>query len=295
MDQLQRALSDEYGLRLIYADATASASEAAGRHLAGPVAARVLSQALVAAALVSSDLENEGEAISIQWKVNGPIQGILVEASFGGKLRGYTFRKTLGDLDEAAWADPAQSLGTDGHMTVLHSMPRQLLYSGVVAASPPDIERNLARYFNQSRQTPTAAAMRVELSDGRPTRAVGLIAQKLPDSTGDELTEKFVEVLERFNDGRVHEALQTSGGVLDVGSTLGVKDLVVVGTGPLSFACRCSRERVNAVLALLPRTDIEEMLADAQPQTVVCHFCGETYVVGREELARLLEARGKEP
>ncbi len=293
MDQLQRALSDDYGLRLIYAEATASASEAAGRHLAGTVAARVLSQALVAAALVSSDLENEGEAISIQWKVNGPIQGILVEASFGGKLRGYTFRKTLGDLDGDASADPVESLGTDGHMTVLHSMPRQLLYSGVVAASPPDIERNLARYFNQSRQTPTAAAMSVELADGRPTRAVGVIAQKLPDST-DAFTEKFVQVLERFNDGRVHEALRTSGGVLDVGSTLGVADLVVVGAGPLSFACRCSRERVNAVLALLPRSDLEEMLAEAEPQTVVCHFCGETYTVGRDEIARLLEARGKD-
>jgi molecular chaperone Hsp33 len=294
LDQLQRALSDDFGLRLIYADATASASEAAGRHLAGPVAARVLSQALVAAALVSSDLDNEGEAISIQWKVNGPIQGILVEAAFGGKLRGYTFRKTLGDLDQSGAADPAEVLGTDGHMTVLHSMPRQLLYSGVVAASPPDVERNLARYFNQSRQTPTAAAMRVELSDGRPARAVGVIAQKLPDSTGEALTERFVEVLERFNDGRVHEALHGSAGVLDVGAALGVADLVVVGTGPLSFACRCSRERVNAVLAMLPRTDLEEMLAETEPQTVVCHFCGETYTVGRDEIARLLEARGKD-
>jgi molecular chaperone Hsp33 len=136
--------------------------------------------------------------------------------------------------------------------------------------------------------------MRVELSDGLPARAVGVIAQKLPDSTGDASTEKFVEVLERFNDGRVHESLRASGGVLDVGSTLGVADLVVVGTGPLSFACRCSRERVNAVLALLPRTDLEEMLAEAEPQTVVCHFCGETYRVGRDEIARLLEARGKD-
>ncbi len=244
MDQLQRALSDDYGLRLIYAEATASACEAAGRHLAGPVAARVLSQALVAAALVSSDLENEGEAISIQWKVNGPIQGILVEASFGGKLRGYTFRKTLGDLDDAPSPDPAESLGTDGHMTVLHSMPRQLLYSGVVAASPPDIERNLARYFNQSRQTPTAAAMLVELSDTLPRRAVGVIAQKLPDSAGDESTERFVHVLERFNDGRVHGALAAAGGVLDIGSALGVADLVVVGTGPLSFACSQRKKAV---------------------------------------------------
>jgi len=57
---------------------TESASTLTGRHFAGPVATRVLSQALVAAALVSSDLENEDEAISIQWKVNGPIGGILV-------------------------------------------------------------------------------------------------------------------------------------------------------------------------------------------------------------------------
>ena len=309
MDQLQRALSDGHGLRVIYADATSSASTLAGRHLAGPVASRVLSQALVAAAMLSSDLENEGEVLSIQWKVNGPIRGILVEAGFGGWLRGYTFRKTLGDLDGAPRVEAVDSMGTDGHMTVLHSLPRQLLYSGVVAATPPDVERNLARYFNQSRQTPTAVAIRVELSDGRPSggqsgppsggpsgrpvRAVGVIAQKLPDSAGDEATEKFVDVLERFNDGRVTEALASTAGILDAGSALGIRDLVVVGSGPLAFACRCSRERVNSVLSLLPTLDLEEMLAETEPQTVVCHFCGETYVVGPGEIARLLEGRRK--
>jgi molecular chaperone Hsp33 len=73
-----------------------------------------------------------------------------------------------------------------------------------------------------------------------------------------------------------------------------VEDLVVVGSGPLAFACRCSRERVTAVLAMLPKGDLEEMAGEQGPQTVVCHFCGETYLVGREEIARLLESRGKD-
>jgi molecular chaperone Hsp33 len=293
LDHLQRALSDEHGLRFIYADATSAAATLTDRHLAGPVAARVLAEALVAAALLSSDLDNEGEVLSVQWKVNGPIQGILVEASFGGGLRGYTFRKTLGDLDEVGAVgavDPLESLGTDGHMTVLHSMPRQLLYTGVVAATPPDVQRNLARYFNQSRQTPTAVAIRVDQSDGRPSRAVGFIAQKLPDAS----TEKFVDVLEHFNDGRVSDALARSEGVLEAAGAAGVAGVVVVGSGPLAFACRCSPQRVASVLTLLPRADLEEMAAEPHPQTVTCHFCGETYVVAREEIARLLAARGKE-
>lgn len=290
MDKLQRALSDRYGLRFIYADVTGSATTLAARHLAGPAAASVLSQALVAAALVSSDLENEGEAISIQWKVNGPIGGILVEALYGGWLRGYTYRKTLGALDEAASPDPSRSLGTEGHMTVLHSMPRQVLYSGVVAANPPDVQRNLARYYNQSRQTPTAVAIEVALEAGKPSRARGVIAQKLPDAS----TEKFVEVLERFDDGSIARALARAGGAVDVGCLAGVEDLAVVGSGPLAFACRCSRQRVDAVLAMLPRGDLEEMAAEDRPQTVTCHFCGETYVVGRHEIAQMLAARGKD-
>ncbi len=289
MDQLQRALSDRYGLRFIYADVSDSASVLTDRHLAGPIAASVLSQALVAVALVSSDLENEGEAISIQWKVNGPIGGILVEALYGGGLRGYTYRKTLGDLDDAAAPDPAGSLGTDGHMTVLHSMPRQVLYTGIVAATPPDIQRNLARYYNQSRQTPTAVAIRVDVEEGRPRRARGVIAQKLPDAS----TEKFVEVLERFDDETVDRALASAAGIADIGPSATVEDLVVVGSSLLAFACRCSRERVTAVLAMLPTSDLEEMAAEDKPQTVVCHFCGEAYVVGRQEIARLLETRGK--
>ena len=41
----------------------------------------------------------------------------------------------------------------------------------------------------------------------------------------------------------------------------------------LRFACRCSRERVEAMLQALPRDEVETMKQDGRIE-VTCEFCG---------------------
>jgi molecular chaperone Hsp33 len=287
-DFIQRGLSDSTGLRFILVDVSRTSATLVRRHLAGPAACEVLSQALASVALLSSDLDNEEECVSIQWKTNGPIEGILVEAAFGGRLRGYTYRKTLADFDASPTIDLHAVLGTGGEMAVLQSVPGNLVYSGRVPATPPDIPRNLARYYNQSRQTPSGVEM-VVLRDGAEIRrSAGLVAQKMPD--GD--TDAFVRVLEAFADDRVRRALASPVDLAALAAVLGIEDLIVVGEGDLAFECRCSNNKIMRVLTALPEEDLVEMVEESTPQTVTCNFCGEVYIIASSELREILEGRG---
>ena len=47
-------------------------------------------------------------------------------------------------------------------------------------------------------------------------------------------------------------------------------------TTPLSFACRCSQERAEAIVAALPEA---ERAALPKPATIVCHMCGHAFTV----------------
>jgi molecular chaperone Hsp33 len=268
-------------------DVTDTAGVLARRHRCGPAATEILSLALSAVALLSSDLENEQECISAQWKLDGPIHGILVEGSQEGLLRGYTNQKTLDGFDDQEPVDRRAVLGTGGELAVVQSVPGNLIYSARLAATPADIEKNLARFYNQSRQTPTAVALRVDRYGQEVRRASGVIAQKLPD--GD--TAAFVDVLERFNSGEAHRTLGVDGGLAQIMRSLGIEDGLVVADRHLEFGCRCSREKIRNVVASLPRTDLDAMIAEDTVQTVTCHFCGEVYSLDREEIEELAGLR----
>jgi molecular chaperone Hsp33 len=288
VDRIERGLTDQNGLRFLAVDVTRTAGTLVTRHQCGSAATEILSQAIAAVALLTSDLENEEECISVHWKVDGPIHGILVEGSQNGNLRGYTNQKTLGPFDNQDPVDLSAVMGRGGEFAVIQSVPGNLIYSARLAAQPADVEKNLARFYNQSRQTPTAVALVVDREDTRVTRAAGVVAQKLPD--GD--TKAFVNVLELFNSGDAHRLLRVAASLDDIMRGLGVDDGVVVADRELQFGCRCSREKIRNVVASLPKKDLEAMIAEDKTQTVTCHFCGEVYSLERPEIERLARTRG---
>jgi molecular chaperone Hsp33 len=287
LDFIQRGLSDSTGLRFILADVSDTSATLAQRHLTGPAASEILAQAIAAVALLSSDLDNEEECVSIQWKTNGPIEGVLVEAAFGGRLRGYTYRKILSEFDVMPDIDLGSVLGTSGEMAVLQSVPGNLVYSGRIPASPPEIARNLARYYNQSRQTPSGVELVVQRDRSEIRRCAGLVAQKMPD--GD--TEAFVRVLEAFANDQMRRRLARPAGLVEMADIVGIDDLIVVGQGELAFECRCSNNKIMRVLTALPEQDLVEMVEESTPQTVTCNFCGEVYTIASRELREILESR----
>ncbi|HRU05145.1 MAG TPA: Hsp33 family molecular chaperone HslO [Candidatus Brocadiia bacterium] len=288
MDALIRGYAKAQNIELVYVDATESARELERRHLAGPAAGKALAEALVATAMLSSDAANEGECLLLQMRVDGPLGGVVAEAAHNGALRGYTFRKKLDDFDTLEDMDLAKAWGETGLLAVTLSVPGRLIYSGQVSATPPNPQRNLARYYNESKQLPAGVEILAVSGGGQVKQAVGLAALKMAGCS----TEDFVAALELFQKGAVRKLLADATGLDDFRKLFGYDKLEILAYRELRFGCRCTREKCRDAVAALDDADLRDIAAKGQPQDVTCHFCGETWRVSADEVRRMLEQRG---
>ncbi|HEV2301781.1 MAG TPA: Hsp33 family molecular chaperone HslO, partial [Stellaceae bacterium] len=61
----------------------------------------------------------------------------------------------------------------------------------------------------------------------------------------------------------------------------------VYQTHPLEARCRCSRERIEGILRMLPPAELEDMKKD-RVTTVTCEFCNARYLFDEADLDRLM-------
>lgn len=286
MDSLTKGFSQKHKLRFAYVDVTDAARELEQRHLSGPTAGRILAEGLTAAALLSSDTAAEDERVSLQLQVDGPLGGVLAEATAQGALRGYTDKKIMNEFDGTKNTSAAAALGAHGRMTVICSSSRATLSTGQVNATPPDLSRNLAKYIVQSKQTPAAVELFAASNDGHVRRACGILAERMPD--GD--INQFVKILEQFNNGQIVKKLESSSGLGDFKDFFDVADLKVTELRELKFHCNCTREKIMSVLSSFGEGELKEMASSGSTQAVTCHFCGKTYNIRPGEIKDLLIA-----
>jgi len=287
MDKLEKAIAGASRIRFAFAETTVAAKALEARHLCGPVAGAALAEAVTAAALLSGDAARADEAVMLRMKVSGPLGGLLVEVTGAGALRGFTNQKVIDELDTRLPVDTTEAWGTSGSIQIVTSVPGRILNQAVLIVNPPLMRYVVARYFNHSLQVPTACALRVEAGSGGLISARGVLAQRMPDADA----EAFVHVLECFEDNRVAECLAEGPAFSETwmtgfGELLQLPDIHVRETRPLMFKCRCSRERVLAVLKSLSREELEAREEDGQD--ITCHMCGHTYSATPDEIREML-------
>lgn len=272
-NELTRYLDHETRIAVVIADCTAAAGELARAHLSGPTASCYLARSLAGVALLGSEASTPDEAVTFKLDCPGPLGGFLVEATGAGTLRGYTKIKILDDFDGmGAPKDPAV-LGPTGTFEVVRSVPGKILASGAVAVDNCSVASGLETYFTQSLQRKVAVALAgIAGDDGVPSIAKGIMAECPPD--GDEAAFENVAAEITLLGRKAETALAVSD--RNLLSKIGLAHAEPRGTSPLSFACRCSRERASAMLAAIP---MEERKSLPPTIDVTCHMCGRTWTV----------------
>ena len=303
-DERIQALDPATKLSVVLCDCTAAAGALARGHLSGPTASYYLAEALAGVALLGAETSQDEETVTFRLDCPGPLGGFLVEATAAGTLRGYTKQKILNDFDGLGSPKDAKVLGETGTFEIIRSIPGAILASGAVAVAAPRrglsarsasgpyqgsqmvgsprrgdrsetfVAQGLDAFFAQSLQRRVRTAVAAAAGDdGVPVYARGALVECPPD--GDSAA--FEAVAETFASGVVQKAL-ASGTVSarTLLKKLGLPHAEVRSTTPLSFACRCSAERAEAMLAAIPEAE----RAALPPQLdVTCHMCGRTWTV----------------
>jgi len=254
--------------RFLLVRADAPAQETARRHGLAGTAALIAAEGLVSTALLGAHVKGE-ERITVQVQTHADRLSYMGELREGGLIRA-RFRPTrLG---------PPSTLR--GQMLTMRSLGARELYRGISAIEDESFGTALQRHVHESTQVDVRVAVEARLgADGTPTRAWGLLLERLPQTEVEAFATWASAVVQQPVD-----ALDTEL----AGGQLGGTPVEVLETGPLTFSCTCSRQRVLGTLQALGADDLSTLLAEQGRAEASCHFCTEVYVVDGPELAELI-------
>ena len=277
-------------VRGVILDGTILVREMQSRHELGPLETLILGQALLVTTLMASTLKGHDQ-ISLSIDCSGPLKGLVTEATAVGEVRGYLKKNPiplvspLADLDEAERLNPCWG---EGLLTVTRYLAdgRQP-FSGSVTLQSGRIASEVARYYLLSEQIPTAIHLSIFFdSHDRVSGAGGLLIQALPGA-GEKIladlaqrTNTLPSLAKALTEDRHLEPWLSRQFALFSPETLEER--------PVRFHCRCDKFRMRHLLLHLPLADLEEMHDNGPfPIELNCHFCNQTYLFARKELAEI--------
>ena len=287
-DSLMSAFSPSAKINVTQVEVTDSARELERSHLCGPTAGLIQAEALAGVALLSSELTQPDETVTLRLRVSGPVGGVLVEAGSDGGLRGYTQVKVMNDLDACEELDASAALGDWAEVQIVRSIPGKILSSGATDVTPASVIKGLELYYRQSLQRQVLVQISALAYGGFIDSARGLLIECLPDGN----REVFNRIGRFVDDSTVLDCLEASAALGTICETIGLSDCVLQKPKPLRFACRWSPERVENMLSGMPVSDLEAMILEDRPAQIFCHMCGKGYQVGVDRLQAILKKRG---
>lgn len=295
MGRLIRGLAARGNLRVLAVETTDIAEEARARHQLSPTATAALGRAMSGVLLLTFLLsKTPRERVSLQFVGDGPLGGPVVEAAPDGFVRGYVKNpQAHPPLRADGKLDVGAAIGR-GELKVDRLLSNEELYQSSVELVSGEIAEDLARYLWQSEQIPSAVMLGVRVhGDGEVQIAGGVAIQVLPGCPEEVIArlEQNLQGRTSITDLLLERGLEGAVLALMEGLDYDPTDLSVVGFReghiPLSFRCRCSRERALNALVYFSPQEREEMIEQDGGAEVLCHWCAERYQITPEEIRSL--------
>ena len=285
-DRLARVLTTDGAVRGVAAVTTGLADEARTRHGTFPTATAALGRALTSALLLASTGKRD-ERLSLEFTGDGPLRGLLAEATPDGTARGFAFRPKTDVPPRNGKLDVGGALGA-GQLCVMRvPLDGGSLYRSIVPLVSGEIGIDIASYLTQSAQIPSAVGVGVLVgSDGGVMAAGGYLLQGMPGADEAAL-DRLATQVERAPSPS--DLVRAGQGPVDILRVLFADvPIRVLEEYPVRFACRCSPERVRRAIVAMGRDEIGALLAEDRPAEAVCEFCSTVYTVDEPELQELL-------
>lgn len=285
-DHIVRGLLRDQDLLVVAATATDVAREARRRHGLASTSAQLLGDGLLAGCLLAALQKAEKTRVNLQVECDGPAKGLFVDADTFGRVRGYVKAKAV-HFPGAPRFVAQQALGTSGYLSVLRDV-EGVFYRGSVGIEHRDVSRDLENYFASSEQTDTTLQLEV-LAEGDDELGWvgGVLVQRLPDGDGQALAL----IRERLLGGGLLEAVHGGARTPDglIAALFGDARLTARSEQELAYWCPCTRDRVLRALQTLGPAELFEMIREEGKAEVDCDFCGQHYLVAKEELQSVLD------
>lgn len=287
-DEIVRAMTADGYVKAVAVTGRDLVERARNIHTLLPMATAALGRALLGASMLGDMLKEQKGSLTLQIKGGGPLGTVLAVSDYEGNVRGYVqnphvelMEKHQGKLDVGA------AVGSTGTLTVIKDIGLKEPYVGSIGLFSGEIADDLAMYFVESEQIPTACALGVLVgTDQSITSAGGYLIQLLPGAS-DDIIDKIEAGVHRV--GSVSHALE--GGLDGEGllrAVLSDFQLEILEKHPVEYRCYCSRDRVTRALISMGREELSSLIRDQGQADLTCQFCDKVYHYSQEQLEKLL-------
>lgn len=289
-DKIVRAISAD-GFVKATAVSTRLLTERARRiHHTLPVATAALGRALAAASMMGNALKDDGTSITLQFRGGGPLGLVLAVSDNLGNVRGTVDDPAVDlPLRQDGKLDVGTAVGSEGTLTVIRDLNMKEPYIGSVGLIGGEIAEDLAAYFVESEQIPSACGLGVLVDRDQSVKAAGgYLVQLLPGAKEDVI-------------GKVEGSLMAAGAVTALlerypdpaellRAALPDFQLEILEESPVEYRCPCSRERMARALVSMGAHELQNMIDEQGDAELTCRFCDAVQRFTREELEKMLEA-----
>ena len=280
-DQLRRFLFEDAPVRGHWVRLNRAWHEAREHQSLPPAALSLLGQALAATSLLSASVKFSGTLTLQLVGSQGEVSMLVAQATDARTLRGVVHLAEPASPESAdvprAVPEFAQQVRGGRLVVSVEQGDGVVPWQGIVPLLGQTLAACLEDYFASSEQLPTTIVLAADQSC-----AAGLLLQKLPASgaLGEMEAAGVQDVWEEVS--ALLATLQPdellNWGVDELLAKLfGGRDLRLFEPETMRFACRCSRERVAAMLKGMGQGEVESVIAEQGAVTVTCEFCQQPY------------------
>lgn len=287
-DEIVRAITADGYVKAAAITARDLVERARNIHTLLPMATAALGRALMGASMMGDMLKEQQGSLTLQIKGGGPLGTILAASDCEGNVRGYVQNPQV-DLMEKypGKLDVGRAVGTGGSLTVIRDLGMKEPYIGTIDLFSGEIADDIAMYFVESEQIPTACALGVLVGlDQSVTAAGGYLIQLLPGA-GEELISAIEAGVQKL--GPVSQALADGlDGEGLLRAVLGDFGLEVLERHPVEYRCTCSRDRVTRALISMGRDELSDLIREQGKAELTCQFCDKIYQYSKADLEQIL-------
>ena len=292
-DELVRAITADGLVKAVAVTGRDLVERARGIHTLLPMATAALGRTLLAASMMGDMLKIDGASLTLQIKGGGPLGTVLAVSDNSGNVRGYVQdphvelrEKAPGKLD-VGWA-----VGTEGSLTVIKDLGMKEPYVGSVSLLGGEIAEDLAAYFVESEQIPTACGLGVLVDRDQSVLAAGGYLIQLLPGAGEDVIAK------------VEGSLMAAGPVTGLlrndpdpeamlRHALSDFDLEILERSPIEYRCYCSRDRMERALISLGPEELQAMIDEQGSADLTCRFCDNVQHFSRADLEAMVRGLQK--
>ncbi|MGM0396251.1 MAG: Hsp33 family molecular chaperone HslO [Bacillota bacterium] len=283
-----RGMDRKGRLRVFVSKTTKVVDEARRIHNTSATATAAIGRLLTAGIMMGANMKNDSDLLTLKVSGGGPVGTLIVVANNRGEVKGLIDNPAAdapstgeGKLDVGA------IVGKNGTFTLISDTGMGDPYVGQTNMVTGEIGDDIANYYIESEQIPTAVGLGVLVDKDLTCKAAGgFIIQLLPFITDEE-----IEMIETS----LKKAKQLST-MIDEGYTpeeimyelLSEFDMEVTDNLDVSYTCDCSEEKVEKVLISLGEKEISDIIEEDGEGEVVCHFCNTKYHFTKEKLEKIL-------